>query len=173
MSDKRSSNLCSTYMLPLIDLKKDNFGVSNFVNCYVDEADQYIVVELQQTLTAIKVHKCFKFSFVKDSLTYCVFEVPLKHRKAVELFREGKYSMFPTESKDAIIKYSGLKYKVPTASGKLSTSRELLALGKDAKLREVLEEELGVKLDPGVELASIPGEECYYKLELTNQLVTG
>lgn len=157
-------------MLPLIGLNKSSFGIGNFINSYVDETNEFIIVEMLQITNVVKVHQYFKFHFIKDSITYCVFQVPEEHRKAVELFRKGKYSQFPTESKMAIIKKSGLKYRVPSPKGTLITARELLALEKDKTLKNALEDELAVKIDANAELASIPDDIEFFDLHLSNEL---
>lgn len=166
--EKKSVNLCSVYMLPLIGLNQWSFGnnVSNFVNSYVSEDNAHLVVELKGTVTSIITgHQNYKFAYSKDKNSFAVFEVPAAYKSDVAKFREGKYSTFSDQAKKLIKKNSGLKYKKATPQG-LESAVELLALDKEKDLKVYLEEKLGVRLSDEAELASIPGEENFIKLNL-------
>lgn len=174
MYEKRSNNLCSTYMLPLVGLNRMSFGGTNFITSYVDEDNVHIVAEVRIVTSVIQQMHCFRFEFTRDGCTYAVFEIPSILRDTVKLFREGKYSQFSEESKSVIRKKSGLPYKVPKGT-KYESARELLALDKDQKLREALEQELSnigspVRINSSAELASIPGEDNFFTMNMSTSI---
>ena len=178
MSEKRSVNLCSTYVLPLLGLNKFSFGTpEKFINSYVNEDDTHIVVECTHPYSIIITnHANFKFSLQENESYLAVFEVPVFYREDVKRFREGKYSQLTDAAKNAIRKKSGLTYKVPVPGGGYRSALELLALDKDKALRRHLEETLSnptspVKISEDAELASVPGKENFYDLNLSNQLL--
>ena len=171
MYEKRSNNLCSIYMLPLIGLKPADFGSDNFVSCYVDETNTYLVVELKQ-ITQTN-NQFFRFQFKEDDKNFAVFEVPNVLRDTLSKFREGKYSQFSKDAKTVIQMRSGLAYKVKKPNGRYTSARDLLVLDKDEELRKVMEMELNVKIAPDAELASIPGEDNFYQLNLKKSLTSG
>jgi len=172
MTEKRSVNLCSVYILPLLGLNKLSFGTSErFITSYVSEDDLHVVVECTHPYTAVITnHPNFKFSMEKDGKYFAVFNVPEFYLSDVKKFRKGKYSQFSESAKQLIIKKSGLAYRRPTADGKFSTDLKLLALTKDKELKKHWETLLQVKIDDDAELASIPGEDNFYRLELSDKL---
>lgn len=172
MEDKRSVNLCSTYMLPLLGLNKWSFGSpEKFVNSYINEDNKYIVVECTHPFSAIITnHANFKFSMETANSYLAVFEIPVYYREDVEKFRQGKYSQFTDSAKNLIRKKSGLTYKVPVPGGGYRSALELLALDKDKQLKKYWEDTLSVKLSDDAELASIPGDDNFYELNLSTQL---
>lgn len=172
MSEKRSVNLCSNYILPLLGLNKWSFGSPDrFVSSYISEDDTYIVVECTRPYsTIITNHANHKLNFEKDGSYFAVFDVPQYYRDDIKRFREGKYSKFSESAKNLIRKKSGLSYKVPAINGGFKTALELLALDKHEELRKHWEQELQVKIDKDAELMSIPGEDNFYNLKLSNKL---
>lgn len=174
MSEKRSVNLCSTYVLPLLGLNRFSFGSPDrFINSYVNEDDTHIVVECSAPYSSIITnHANFKFSMEIGTSHIAVFGVPHYYKEDVKKFREGKYSQFSDSAKTLIRKKSGLTYKVPIPGGGYRSALELLALDKDKELKKYWEDTLKVKLDENAELASIPGDDNFYNLNLSNQLTT-
>lgn len=172
MYEKRSINLCSIYMLPLLGLNQSSFGIGNFINSHISEDDKNLVVVLKESPTSIiRALPSFKFSFEKEGLSYSIFEVPEQFVGTIGMFRKGRYSEFSAAAKDMIRKKSGLRYKVATSEGKVRTARELLALDKDKDLRKIMEDELAVKIPKEAELASIPGEDNFLELNLSTELI--
>lgn len=174
MEEKRSVNLCSKYVLPLLGINQFSFGSpSKYVNSYVSEDDEHIIVEcLHPYSTIITNHANFKLSFEKDRHYFAVFEVPVFYKDDIKRFREGKYSKFSESAKNTIKKKSGLTWRAPQAAGGYKSAPELLALDKDKELKRHLERELVVKIDDDAELASIPGEDNFFDLKLSNKLET-
>lgn len=161
-------------MLPLLGLNRFSFSnvESNFINSYIAEDDIHLVVEMKcQVTTIISNQPTYKLKFEKNGVHYAVFEIPVFYRPDVKKFREGKYSQFSESAKATIRKKSGLRYRVPLKGGGWTSARELLALDKDKDLRKTLEKELVVQIDDDAELASIPGPENFYALNLSNQLL--
>lgn len=172
MEQKRSVNLCSKYMLPLLGLNRYSFGSSDryFVNSYIAEDDAHIVVECTTTFSTIITHNAnYRFSFEKDGHYFGVFSVPVFYKGDVKRFREGKYSKFTDSAKTAIRSKSGLQWRVPVVGG-YKSAKELLALEKDEALRENMERELAVKIDKDAELISIPNDDNFFDLKLSNKL---
>lgn len=172
--EKRSYNLCSTYMLPLLGLNKYNFGERYFINSYVNEDNKHLVVELSKPpMLEIINQSTFKFQFTKNGNTFCVFEIPTLYKEDVVKFREGKYSLMSESAKNAIRKRSGLIYRQPIPGKKTTnTDVQLMVLDKDEVLRNYLERELDVKIGKDVELGSIPGDDNFYALNLSTKLET-
>lgn len=172
MSDKRSVNLCSTYVLPLLRLNQFSFGSSDkFVSSYISEDDEHIVVECLHPFSAIITnHANYKLNFEKYGHYFAVFEVPIFYKDDIKKFRQGKYSKFTEAAKNAIRKHSGLTYKVPVMGGGFNSALELLALDRDKSLKKYWEDKIGVKIDNEAELMSIPGEDNFYDLRLSNKL---
>lgn len=170
MYNKGSVNLCSTYMLPLIGLNHKSFGENNFVSSYISETDAHLVVELKMIPPLVIGHSKFVFKFKSGDNSYAVFEVPPQFQNTVKLFREGRYSRFSDEAKTMIRKKSGLRYRAIQPNGVMKTARELLALDRDKELKKALEEELDEKIEKDAELASIPGEENFFKLNMSKSV---
>jgi len=168
---KGSNNLCSIYLLPLVGCNSNSFGIGNFVNSYLSETNEYLVVKLKQINSVIKLNPNYKFNYSQDNAVSVVYEIPKQHQEAVQLFREGKYSKFPEESKQIIRINSKLIYKFKLPNGLHKSAPELLVLDKDPTLRQLLEKELECKLPKDAELASIPGEDNFTVLTLSDQLV--
>lgn len=161
-------------MLPLLGLNRFSFGSPDkFVNSYVTEDDEHIVVECTHPYSAIITnHANYKLGFNKGNCYFAVFEVPRFYREDVKKFREGKYSRFSKQAKDLICKKSGLTYRVPVAGGGYNSALELLALEKDKELRKYWEDKLAVRISEEAELMSIPDESNFYNLQLSNKLET-
>jgi hypothetical protein len=174
MNDKRSVNLCSIYMLPLLGLNQFSFGSpGKFVNSYLTEDDEHIVVECTHPFSVIITnHTNYKFGFDMNESHYAVFNVPVffKDKGDIQKFREGKYSKLSDSAKEAVRKKSGLTYKRPAAKGGYESALELLALDKDKELKKYWEDRLAVRLSDEAELVSIPGEDNFFNLNLSSKL---
>jgi hypothetical protein len=178
MGGEKGTNLCNIYVLPLLDLNKHKFGEGGkFVNSYVSEDNQHVIVESTHPFTTIILHhQNYLTSFESDGHYFGVFKVPEYYKEDVVKFRKGQYSKFTESAKDLIRKKSGLTYKAAGANGKYTTSLELLALDKNPVLKRHWEEMLSNKgsmvvLDDDAELFSIPNENNFYTLNLAEQLV--
>lgn len=171
MFEKRSTNICWAYILPLVNLDKWSFGHDNFVNCYVSSEGKYVVVESKAPFTTIGIrNNKFRFDFTKKGLFVGVFEVPEEFIDDIQRFREGRFSEFSSLAKAAIKKKYSSLYKQPIANGKYESQVEFLALDKDKELRAAIEKFFETKLPADAELMSIPGEECFYKLDVVTKL---
>lgn len=171
--EKRSYNLCSTYVLPMLGLNKFSFGTTTdaFINSYLSDDDRHVVVHTIRPVSSLVANNpAFRFKFDNEGKNYSVFEIPSFYLGDVLKFKEGKYSQFSNPTKEQIRKKSGLNYKVPLAGGGMRSARELLALDKDPELRKAMESELAVKIHVDAELASIPGDDNYFDLKLSNKL---
>lgn len=165
---KRSVNLCSCYLLPLIGLNRFSFGKEEtFVNSYLSEDDQYLVVEVHNLLIDPTLHEAYVLDYVSPKNTiHIVYKFPGKYREVAKLFKLGKYSHFPESVKNIIREKSGLIWKVPIQGKKWMSAYELLALQRQPELKAKLEEDLGVKIADDAELVSIPDETNFINIQL-------
>jgi hypothetical protein len=166
-------NLCTTYVLPLVGLNKFSFSAvnDNFVNSYVSEDNNHVIVQHKTKLPAVVIENTrYEFGFEKDGYYYGVFEIPEKFVPDVQLWREGKYSKLSDDCKWILRKKSGLRYYRPYSTGGAEVAYELLVLDKDQELRALMEKYLDCKIDPSAELGSIPGEDNFYTLDLSTKL---
>lgn len=165
-------NLCTTYILPLVGLNKWCFGstTDKFINAYISEDNNYVVVELTDKVAVPIKAVGHEFTFTENDKYYMVFKLQSRFVRDIELFREGKYSEFSSDCKEVIRRKSGLKWGAIHSSGRPEWAIELLKLDKDKDAREAMEAELDVKIDPKAELISIPGEDNFFNLNLNNKL---
>lgn len=170
MQTKRSINVCSIYILPLIGLNSTSFGIGNFITSRISTDNEYLCVELKQLNNVVVQHPFYRFSFEKEDVKCAVFKLPEELKEVIVLFREGKYSKFPDSIKNVIRKKSGLRYKVAQPDGSFRSARELLALDKDKELRKAIEKELAVKLSSDAELVSSPSDDDFFQLNLSTQI---
>lgn len=175
MIAKRSVNLCTIYVLPMLGLNRNSFSTDpkKFVNSYVSEDDLHVVVECRVPFTSItKNHPNYEFDMLINGSYIAVFKVPEYYKADVKKFRAGKYSKFTESAKTAIKSKSGLRWQMKVAMGEKESDIELLALDRAKELKKWWEDLLDVKLDSDAELMDIPGEENFYNLNLSNQLQT-
>ncbi|RYF98132.1 MAG: hypothetical protein EOO02_19535 [Chitinophagaceae bacterium] len=171
LSALRADNLTNHYILPLLKLSKHRFpSEENFVNSYLDENHQTVLVQVR-SLDVI-IHRMMGHSnFLtalkdKEGQEYIQFSIPQKWAKDVSLFVAGKYSMFSEEAKDMIYIHSRLPLRVKeTKNGPHKTDTRLMALTKNPKLQEFWREQLQVDINDDDELMFMPGERCFLKLE--------
>jgi hypothetical protein len=127
----------------------------------------HVLVELHNPYGDYELHGHYRTDYRADSgVITVVFSLPPQFRATAAKFKEGKYSQFSSEAKQLIKAKSGLNYKVPDGSGKLTSSKILLALDKDPDLRADWEKKLAVKLHPDAELMDIPSEREFKELAL-------
>lgn len=173
-------NLTTYFMLPLLKLNSDSFGVDNFVNSYVTRTMQVVVEIEDKNKVQWKYweHQNYAIDFDLNDKTTIIFNLPAIFQKDFNNFVEGKYSKFDLITKDVIKKYSGLSYMKPVGEPYMMTDedgkkskvqnktshRYLLALDKDQNLRKNLEIELEVKLPVDAELLDQPKESEFITL---------
>ena len=169
--ERQGDNLANFHILPLLKLNKASFGEDNFMNAYISEKRDYIIVrviELEDGLiTAMEKHPHYVTDIEDDGKYLILFTIPEEFKKEVDKFTEGKYSEFSDTAKDLIRTYSGLKYnvKVTTSKGTAQVTHAFLrALVKDNDMRIQMEDYLGVKIDKSQELLAAPHEQNYYSL---------
>lgn len=100
--------------------------------------------------------------------TEIVFSIPSQFRKDLMKFWEGKYSEYREEAKEQIKAYSSLAYRSETKVGRKKTyhtDARILILERDNEIRQYLEEELRVWIDPKSELISPPKEDEVWEYE--------
>lgn len=77
------------------------------------------------------------------------FEYNLELEKSSKLFKDGKYSMYTEEEKESVLKF--LKLRGFTNAPKIEK-----ILNRDKELREQMELDLKMSIDPNAELSSPP-----------------
>lgn len=162
-------NICTYYLLPLIQLNKVSFGDGNFVDSYVTQDGNTLIVEVRDIrLTASqKTHPHYLREAVGSPHDFFYYELPSRWRADFELFCKGKYSKFSDCAKEMIYAFSGLAYNEPGENGKVITDARLRALTLDPVLRETWELELGLyerggePISEDMELVSIPSDKCF------------
>lgn len=169
---KRSLNLCSVYLLPLVGMNRFSFGKeTNFINSSLSSDNKHLLVEVGKiegfTPEANPLF-LFDFSMPERNVEMVVYRFPERYLSDAELFRKGKYSYFSDEAKKMIRLKSGLRWKVPAANKTVISAFELLALDRDPDLKAHLENELQVQLPDDAELMSIPDETNFCSLQIKN-----
>ena len=95
MENKRSANLCTTYILPLLDLNKFSFGEpGNLVGSYLSLDLTSVIVKTKRNVPGLINHKLYKFSFEQEDLIHYIFEFPSTFNITAAKFKVGKYSQF-------------------------------------------------------------------------------
>lgn len=149
-----SRNLTTWFLLPLIHLNQDSFGMGNFVESYVNSSGLLLTIELRSLmyLTDPKLRK--HDQFIKESelrsKAWMWFRLPEEWQTDFERFKSGKYSRFSSEAKHLIRNYGG------------DDDIRLMALDRDPYLRRWWERELGLRpLPEDLDLLPIPSESNY------------
>lgn len=168
MTTKRSDNLCNFYILPLLGLNRSSFGgISNFINSYLTNDFNHVVVHLHNPYGPYAVHQHYKTDYYNNQgILTIVFSLPPQFKATAAKFKEGKYSQFSNEVKQLIKAKSGLKWQVPNGRGQYISAKKLLALDRDPDLRKEWERDLGVTISPDAELISIPSDNEFIDLEI-------
>jgi hypothetical protein len=156
------------YLLPLISLNKFSFGPpENFINAYLSEDHSEIIVKVKDSDKVFPI--VWSEAPVNDfTATEIFFEVPSQFAKDIKRFLRGEYSKFSSEAKAMIVKNSGLTYMkqrvTKEGTNVIDIDARLRALDPtDSTLREFLEDQLGMVIDPKLELISLPTEEEIWK----------
>lgn len=157
-------NLCSWYILPLLDLNVEAFGQANFINAYQVLNNYQIAVEVLDPILCMKVtDNPFYIDYVvRKGKELFKFTIPEYWIPDYKLFLAGKYSKFSDEAKQKIIDLCGLRYAVPDEHGNKFTDAVLMALDANPVLREKWLEILspwGTSMPE--ELLSIPLESSF------------
>lgn len=158
-------SIAAVYLLPLLKLNMDTFGLNNFLDCQVTPDGRFLIVKVRDLeFVEDPYHSsCYVTCFTYKSESYIAFVLGPKWRHAFEKFREGKYSQFTEETKKTIITYCGLNWKAPSSDGKIITDARLLALYKAPELRQLIEDQLDVLLDDS-ELMNPPGPQVFLEI---------
>lgn len=146
----------STFLIPL--LNKNRFQLkhdSYFVNAFISSNREYLCLLYRYTGTDL--YKSFEEKIIQDKLyikhldydkyhVMYLFKIPDEFEEDIEHFLDGNYSKFSRKLKTLITKFYG--------SSKDSTIYQIIY--KSPKLKNLIEESLGVKLKSDEELASKP-----------------
>lgn len=149
-------NKTSAFLLPLLNKTKTQLKYDTyFVNAFLSEDHKHIC--LLYRFTGTKHYKEFEDSMLKEKLcvrhidydSYHVmylFRIPDKFKEDVEHFLIGKYSLFSNTLKSLIFRFYG------------SSTETIIfqVIHKSPQLRQIIENDLHVRLNEDMELASIP-----------------
>ncbi len=149
----------SKFLLPTLGKTKEQLRVdSYFVNAYLDPTHEYLC--LKYRFTGTSTYKEFEKYMVTDPLCVShlehgkyhvvyIFKIPLKFKKDVISFVEGKYSKFSKALKGRIQKFYGRQDSEPMID----------VINKDKHLKEQMEKYLRMELPANSELASRPEDK--------------
>ena|SRR3990172_967301 len=165
LNEIRRTNLCTWYLLPLTGLNRFSFGDGLFVNSYVERSRMWIIVQvpdLNLVSARLKINTVKQWS--NDHGGFLAYALPIRSTGDVHLYEVGAYSKFSAGLKSIIFKRSGLPYRELTPDGDIETDIRLLALeGKEA-VRDFIERELAVILDPNQEVLDVPSPESFMEV---------
>jgi hypothetical protein len=149
-------NKTSTFLLPLLNKTKNQLKYDTyFVNAYLTKDRKHLC--LLYRFTGTKHYKEFEDSMLKEKLcikhidydpyhVMYLFRIPDKFKEDVNFFIEGKYSKFSNTLKSLIFRFYGS-----------STETVIFqVIHKSPQLKAMIENDLHVKLDDDMELASKP-----------------
>lgn len=157
-------NFCNYYVLPFLKVNKEDFGGNdNFINSYINNKYQLLIqVRNKDNIRFYYFNNSnYITSYHKNEVYNIIFSIPSEFHLDVDKFIMGEYSKFSHKAKEAIMTNSGLRYK-KVVKGVSYTHFILLILEKSKKLREQLEKELDIKINPESELASKPHKNNFY-----------
>lgn len=163
-------NLCTWYILPLLELNISSFVECNFSNSYMTKDGKFIVVEVNSInyCPQLLSSRFYQKHIQKEKSDLIVFEIPNEWESDVQLYLTGRYSRLSNNAKKLIRLNSGLAFKVDTEWGKW-TDAILLALEKHPALREQWIIELTHTTPPefpeDLELLSIPSESTFIDMK--------
>ena len=149
-------NKTSTFLLPILNKTKNQLKYNTyFVNAYISQDHKQLC--LLYRFTGTQLYKEFENNILKEKLcirhidydqyhVMYLFRIPDKFEKDVEFFLEGKYSRFSDTLKNLIFKFYG------------SSTESIVyqVIHKSPSLRQMIENDLNVRLDDNMELASKP-----------------
>lgn len=156
-NEKIIRNSVMYFMLPMLQLNKSSFGLSNFINSYIDKAG-YLAVDLQtapSNVASVYEHEYYVTDYNTENGLRVIYSIPDQFKSDVRLFEEGKYSQFSPELKVLISKYSQLN----------SNDIHMKCLNPQKEDRQKLADDLGVRVELVRELKSAPAESNYIKIK--------
>jgi hypothetical protein len=170
-------NKSSTYLLPALDLQINFEFLYLLRNTYLsfDGKDEYFCVlyewnkaeEFTSWEGKLMEHTLFYDHIDYDKFVLYRFRLTKNMMDDKKLFVNGKYSLISKSTKDAI-------EKLLPRRGFTNVSKIRKILLRDDKLRDKMNESLGVKIDPNHELSSPPDmekETFINHLEITKPII--
>ena len=165
-------NLCTWYILPLVDMNLHSFGEANIVNTFLVTGKMLIAVEVLDSNLCpdMRHHFAYQQTLNRADHELMVFEIPDRWTEDVQCFIKGSYSHMSEDAKNKIKEKSSLKYMVTDDKGVPYTDAILMALDKHPVLREtwinLLDSDkstryIGLPIELPEELLSIPSSECF------------
>lgn len=161
-------NLCTFYLLPLTGLTRFSFGEGLFVNSYLDPKRLWIIVQIAD-LELIPYKSKLRAHAVKtwqdDRGGFLAYELLDMWKDDIHAYATGKYSRFSSDLKSISFERSGLPYKESQEDGSIHTDIRLMALDGKEVVREYIEDQLQVTLDPDQEVLGPPLPESFMDAE--------
>lgn len=171
-------NLCTFFVLPLLKINKFSFVTkTNFVESYLDQEGTSIFVELIDTVFMehrMDHHPQFAGLWKRNEGAgrFIQYHIPAGFERDLRMFMQGKYSRMSDKAKDLIRIHSGLAFRCKEPNGDIITDTRLLALDRSPLVKQMWEEQLGVRLDEHAELLSIPGDPKWRQLFIDRTKIT-
>lgn len=160
-------NLCTWYILPLIELNVASFGNSNFINSFIVTGEYQICVQVADMQLCLHNLDSYYFHGVlmRDHKDYLIFNIPAEWHDDYRLFVEGKFTKMSDLAKEIIKEGSGLKYDFPE-DDEIITDSILMALDRHPSLLKKWSEILNVPDERNFpeNLLSAPDEKSFINL---------
>ena len=169
-------NYCTYLIVPLLNLDLNLFGQSNLVNCYLnheEDRDMYSVFIEVADVDLIKVnfktHANYVFSInTTEHTTLIKFYLDKRFNQDLEHYIKGEYSKFSDLTKIKITRFTiankGKQCGTDSQGNKVYSYNPLyLATQIQEGSKEIIENELGVIIEPDKELWDKPKNEQYGK----------
>jgi len=176
-------NRSKTYLLPLIYNQYNLLFLDNICNTYIKFSNLFFekysipterrlmgilyenmnTVRYQEYFLKLEQHKNFIKMFILDDYILVILEIEENIFNEYDSFIRGKYSKFSPSSKRLILEFYSNNFR-----DRLLCMDIKDVLYQSLSKREKLEKELGIKLPPDTELASVTDiENETFKLEIT------
>lgn len=166
LSEIRKYNLCTWYLLPLVGLNRFSFGEGLFINSYLDRKNLWIIVQIPDlNLVSAKLKVSAIRLWSNDRGGFLAYSLPSMSAYDVHWYIKGMYSRFSNSLKSIIFERSGLPYRKLKSDGGTETDIRLLALEGREVVRDFIERELQVIMDPNQEVLGKPSPESFMDIE--------
>jgi hypothetical protein len=170
--DSIKKSILSDFILPLLSIDR-SILTKDLINCYLYDLDNEDLIALVfeegfdlETIEKFEIIPYYLTSFIKDSYTIYLYEIPKEFVDDVELLKIGKYSRISNEAKYKILK-AGTSEKIFKNPDKMKATRLYGILFRTKTLREYWEEKLDAEIDKDNELWELPViDQEYIKIDI-------
>ena len=132
-------NLSTWFILPATGYRKTDFDPYGFINTFVAEDFSYVYVRTVIQPVALAINGCVAAVTPEGNHILCIPINPI-HKADLQLYREGKFSMFSDRFKGLILRGSSLHFKIDFNTNESEMDLRIAALLSEH--RHALEEAL-------------------------------